>query len=394
MSSGHARRAKIRSRTRAFLAVANKAGIEKIEAKIVAGFLTDPPCTHSQRAVQRQLLGWVDTNPEGRHAKAIPAAKDLYDTLFAPVGEKQREVKAPPAQVGDSLLRLPPSPLGDRAATLRKATDEGTTTASQVDVSRPLTELHRHGLPTGRTSLSALMDLLAHADWRSDYEQERAAAPRRHDRGKRYLVDGHDGVPSSSSHSNRGEEHLALALFNRYGPSHIPMEVAKGAALRILDYQVPLKARQGDVGLGKVDLLAIENPNRLAVVELKYAGKGTADNPVKAAIQGLAYAANMEANRAEICEEIRRKHHITVVEAPLLVIVMADAPYWKSWDLARSSGHAARTFSNFLGGIARQTGAGFRVVDLGNPRFEFGLDGQAPRMRADIQARILLAVEP
>lgn len=85
MTADHARRAKIRSRTRVFLAVANRVGIEKIEAKIVAGFLTDPPCHRSRREVRRQLRSWVDTNPDGRHANAIPAARDLYETLFAQV---------------------------------------------------------------------------------------------------------------------------------------------------------------------------------------------------------------------------------------------------------------------------------------------------------------------
>jgi len=394
MSEGHARRAKIRSRTKAFLAVANRVGIEKIEAKIVTGFLTDPPCYRSQGKVQKQLRRWVDTNPEGRHANAIPAAKDLYDTLFARPSAVPTDEQSSSTASSEPLSRLPPSPLADHGASLPAAHARKNASASRPQDSRPLTELHRHGLPSRKTSVPALMDMLGDTNWKSLYKQERAVAPRRHARGMRYLVDGHNGIPSSGSHSNRGEEHLALALFNRYGPRQTPMRIAKGAALSFLDYQVPLKARQGDVGLGKVDLLAIENPNHLAVVELKHAGKGTADNPVKAAVQGLAYAANIEANRTEICEEISKRHRITVVYAPLLVIVMADAPYWKSWDLARSTGHTTRSLSMFLKGIARQAGVGFRFVDLGNTRFEFGLDGQAPRLRADVQARTLLSVNP
>jgi hypothetical protein len=393
MSEGHTRRVKIRSRTKAFLAVANRTGIEKIEAKIIAGFLTDPPCHRSQVEVQRQLRRWVDTNPEGRHANAIPAARDLYDTLFAQESAEQTEATRTVAPSSESGPGYPRSMIADRGSTSREARAPKASTATRERATRPLTELHRHGLSTGRTSPSALMDRLGITDWRSLYEQERAAAPRRHDRGKRYLVNGHNGIPSSGADSNRGEEHLALALFNKYGPGQSPLSVTKGAALHFLDYQVPLKARQGDAGLGKVDLLAIQHPNRLAVVELKYAGSGTADNPVKAAVQGLAYAANIEANRTEICGEVSQRHRITVVEAPLLVIVMADAPYWKSWDLARSSGHATRTFAMFLGGIAQQTGVGFRVVDLGYPRFEFGLDGQAPRLRADVQARCLVSLD-
>jgi hypothetical protein len=59
MSSGHARRAKIRSRTKAFGAIANRASIERNEVEIIARFLTEPPCHRSQREVQKRLLRWV-----------------------------------------------------------------------------------------------------------------------------------------------------------------------------------------------------------------------------------------------------------------------------------------------------------------------------------------------
>ncbi len=85
MTADHARRVKIRSRTKAILAVANRARFEKIEAKTVAGFLAVTPCHRSRVEVRRQLRSWVDTNPDGRHADAIPAARDLYETLFAQV---------------------------------------------------------------------------------------------------------------------------------------------------------------------------------------------------------------------------------------------------------------------------------------------------------------------
>ena len=45
------------------------------------------------------------------------------------------------------------------------------------------------------------------------YEDLVRAAPRRHERGKRYLA-GRTGVTSSGPSSNRREEHLAVALYN------------------------------------------------------------------------------------------------------------------------------------------------------------------------------------
>jgi hypothetical protein len=57
-----------------------------------------------------------------------------------------------------------------------------------------------------------------------------------------------------------------------------------GSSLRLLDYQVPLKARQDDAGTGKIDLLGVTEVGevgRFVVVELKidYADGGLGDSP-------------------------------------------------------------------------------------------------------------------
>jgi hypothetical protein len=85
---------------------------------------------------------------------------------------------------------------------------------------------------------------------RAEYNGVRECAPRRADQGKRYFVE-HDGSTQGGSASNRREEHMARALYvlGRRWPWR------GGGSLRLLDYQVPLKARRGDAGIGKIDLL-------------------------------------------------------------------------------------------------------------------------------------------
>jgi hypothetical protein len=57
------------------------------------------------------------------------------------------------------------------------------------------------------------------------YQQLKNAAPRRHARNLKYLV-GHTGVTSSGAHSNRSEEHLAVALWNQCQASG-PFQLAR-----------------------------------------------------------------------------------------------------------------------------------------------------------------------
>ena len=127
------------------------------------------------------------------------------------------------------------------------------------------------------------------------YLKQVVTAPRR-TRG--YFV-GHDGTTPSQGKSNRSEEHLAMALF-RAGQMALP----DGERLRWLDYQFPLKAKRSDQGIGKIDLLGLTDEGRLCVVELKTAR--STEDPRIALLQGLAYAAIVEANLERIAMDGER----------------------------------------------------------------------------------------
>ena len=118
------------------------------------------------------------------------------------------------------------------------------------------------------------------------YERLRASAPRRHSRGKRYFSpQSRSGITRSGSYSNREEEHLAIALWQHSLTGNGLQVHGLGSDLRIVDYQTPLKARQTDSRIGKIDLLGLIG-DRLAVVELK-AGAGS-DSPLRALLEGYS----------------------------------------------------------------------------------------------------------
>jgi hypothetical protein len=115
-----------------------------------------------------------------------------------------------------------------------------------------------------------------------------------------YLSESRAGVLSSATRSNRSEEHLAIALRNR---GHLVLP--RGERLRILDYQFPLKSAHSDAGIGKIDLLGRYADETLAVVEIKLADNSE-DRRI-ALIEGLIYAALVEANIGKITAEINAK---------------------------------------------------------------------------------------
>ncbi|MBF0185958.1 MAG: hypothetical protein HQM06_16435 [Magnetococcales bacterium] len=163
----------------------------------------------------------------------------------------------------------------------------------------PLLELSQKKEVNHKSGFVQVGRQLARLALRPLFEQAMQLAPRRHRRDKRYLT-GHKGVPGTQGVSNQGEAHLAIALFNRHGPRQDPMPLAGQDFLHLLDYQMPLKERSCDRGVGKVDLFGVTSDGSLCIVELK-TGQ---DTPLKALLHGLAYAAVVRANQQDIGSEI------------------------------------------------------------------------------------------
>ncbi len=219
-----------------------------------------------------------------------------------------------------------------------------------------------------------------------EYEELRRCAPRRSDRGKRYFVDGHDGNLLTMGGSNRFEEHLAIAIWRIKGLWPRP---GRGR-FRLLDYQFPLKAHQSDKGIGKVDLFGITVDNRPMVIELKVRPQqdnSRGESPVAALMQGLRYAAIVEANQDAIAKEVRDICNVKIVKAPPIVQILAPEGWWHGWlELHGSTRKAAGCwepeFAKLAHDIEGQLGVVVECValeDFSHADIVYGSDGMSHR---------------
>ncbi len=242
-----------------------------------------------------------------------------------------------------------------------------------------LIDLHNDPAVNRITEFAALASILA-----SDvgmlvhcYENLLRAAPRRHDRGKRYLH-GHTGTTGSGASSNRREEHLAVALYNasRRG---VVFALPGQRPLEFIDYQMPLKARQDDRGVGKVDLFAVMDGRLPCVVELKVAGETTlGDTPLRALLEGLAYCAIVEANAADIASEVAEQHALSVSRPTL--VVMAPDNYWSGYLDHPKAGKWLSAVCDLVSGLRDTLGLESYLLALLDAKFEMGLSGQPARL--------------
>ena len=225
---------------------------------------------------------------------------------------------------------------------------------------------------------------------RDEYLKLIEYAPHRADRGKCYFVDGHTGIPSGTSESNRFEDHLAMALWKlkKFWPR------ADGGQFYLLDYQFPLQARRSDRGIGKVDLVGLTEKRRFMVIELKVKPKGEKnrrENPVAALLQGLRYAAIVQANQEVIAKEVESRFKITVAEQPPIVQVLAPEDWWQGWIQFAGSTPTATGFGELAEDIEEQIGVTIECAALKVERqqLSFGGDGQPPRLARIPELRYL-----
>lgn len=95
------------------------------------------------------------------------------------------------------------------------------------------------------------------------YNRTVALAPQRPLAGLDFLVPSHDGRGAAATSTS--EKVMAKALYNRSEPLIIGEERAAPP-----DYEVPLRARRSDTGVGEIDLLGVGVESaRPWVVELK-----------------------------------------------------------------------------------------------------------------------------
>ena len=209
------------------------------------------------------------------------------------------------------------------------------------------------------------------------YHYVRSSAPHRHERSKQYFV-GHSGIPSSGSKSNRREEHLAMSLWNT--AQERPLVLPNGGVLSLLDYQFPLKAKQSDKGVGKVDLFGVIDGVQPCVIELKIhsAGTGRGDTPLRAYLEALAYCAIVEANAGDIAKEASENFGLKVEDSRPCLVVMAPEEYWSDYIQHKKAGEWWPALCGLADQLETAIGMESHFVVLRNAGFEMGLNGQKP----------------
>ena len=207
---------------------------------------------------------------------------------------------------------------------------------------------------------------------RAEYDRLFHAAPRRSER-QRYLL-GHTGIPSTISLTNRREEHVAIALVGL----DVSWPLGDGSRVRFIDYQVPLKERRADAGIGKIDLLGLTDRGRLVVTELKVIGQsgGVSDPPPTALLEGLRYAAVVQANQAAIAREVEEVHGIAPSSELPLVYILGERPWWDAW----LQGGVAQVFGEVVGRISAAVGLPIELGSLSDVDLTYGSGGTAPRL--------------
>jgi hypothetical protein len=212
------------------------------------------------------------------------------------------------------------------------------------------------------------------------YDRARDSAPRRHDHNRNYFVD-HSGPTNRAEKSNRGEEHLALALWGA-SQSDDPMVLPTGATLEILDYQTPLKAQQRDTGVGKVDLFGLIDGCRSTVIELKVSPttSGYGDTPLHAYLEALAYCAIIEANASEIASEARTRLDKSIDDQPPGLIVMAPQDYWAGYLEHPSAGEWWPILSRLAAEIGKLLNLETHFLSLRDAEFRMGAKDQDPQL--------------
>lgn len=217
------------------------------------------------------------------------------------------------------------------------------------------------------------------------YRSEGADAPRRWDVDKLYLTQTRNGIPGTGDFTNRNEEHLAIAIFNAHRPPNDGVRLPDSRKLQILDYQMPLKARQADAGVGKVDLFGLLSSGETCITELKAAG--SRDTPLEALIEALGYAAIVEANLDCISQEVLAFFKLPLVQTKPIVAVAGPTEYWRTFRDNRASRHWESAIAKLTKRVREHVGIQVLFLDVGTAAFVQGLRGAPPRLQNPLACR-------
>jgi hypothetical protein len=257
--------------------------------------------------------------------------------------------------------------------------------ADKVPTSKALIDLAHSPVINRKKALGEVAASLDADQLLTMYEELVGSAPQRHSREKKHFV-GHTGVPSTTGVSTRTEDHLAIALCDLDDTA----QLSTTERLTLLDYQVPMKARQTDAGVGKVDIVAATASGRIAVVELKVTtNTSTGDTPLRALIESLVYYAIVEANASDMSAEIADTYGIHTAADRSHLVVVGPPSYWLTWPT-----EALTAISTLLDRSANALDMNLWFVDLGGINVEMGRDGTRPQILGTLTPLSLHTARP
>jgi len=226
-----------------------------------------------------------------------------------------------------------------------------------------------------KSRLAENIDDLEPAEIVDAYYRSITRAPQRPLVRKPFLG-SHDGAGGAAPSSR--EKVAAKAIFNSDSPLQIGSDT-----VTVLDYEVPLRARQADKEIGEIDLLGLDTSDRLWVIELKVAPN--TDTPLKALYQGLRYSAILDANRRALTNEILARKGASPIW-PGVMAIAADSTYWTQWDHPKAGDWLAAL--RHLGDrITSELGVHIVLIDLGTVQPEVARG--SPRLTAPLDLRVL-----
>ncbi|ORU94863.1 MAG: hypothetical protein A6F70_10125 [Cycloclasticus sp. symbiont of Bathymodiolus heckerae] len=154
-----------------------------------------------------------------------------------------------------------------------------------------------------------------------------------------------------------------------------------GRVLEFIDYQMPLKAKQGDKGIGKVDLFGVIDHKVPAVIELKIdsANGGQADSPLRALLEGLAYCAIIEKNLAKITAEAFNKFN-KKLNRELTLVVLAPDEYWRRYLQNRSAGDWLPEIKKISRILKDELNIDILLLAMSDSEFDMGLEGMPAKL--------------
>ena len=115
------------------------------------------------------------------------------------------------------------------------------------------------------------------------------------------------------------------------------------------------------------------------------------DTPLKALLEGLAYAAIVQANLASIRQEVQERYDLEITsDIPEVSVMAPEETYWSRLRDNPAAGDWERSLRDLAGRIQDSVGVPVSFVSLSNASFTYGLGGTRPRLDSTLTCEFAL----